>query len=161
MRAASAAIATVNQVGLDTGLRAAQFGVRLLQRRNEQHGLEAQLEEEALLIGSGQLDLIDLLERTATAPRMDDPMEGMDPLPDDDAIGLLPTVRKPHCQPAAFHFKSVHGRHERAPRESGCVLTRVCALATDMPEFDGFDPCADALRYCWHQAVAVATEAAS
>ena len=94
MRAASAAIAAVNQVGLGAGRRAAQFGVRLLQRREEQHGLEAQL-DEALRIGSGQLDLLDMLERTATAPRTDDPVAGMDPLPDDDAIGLLPTVRKP------------------------------------------------------------------
>lgn len=78
VRAAGRTAAAVNRVDIGVGIRVAQFTVRLLRRRRE-----AQL-DEVLRIGPGQLELIDMLERTATSG----------PLAEDDAR-LLPTVRAP------------------------------------------------------------------
>eukprot|EP01043_Picozoa_sp_COSAG02_P012321 COSAG02_NODE_474_length_21578_cov_225.787746_9_plen_162_part_00 len=123
----------MNQVGLGVGMRAAQFGVRLLQRRDDQRGLEAQT-DTALPIGLGQLDFLDMLERTATAPRTDELLEGIEP-PEDEDFTLLPTVRYPRTASPQPTPSARCPIHMRAHPASLGVLTRVCALVTAMPVF--------------------------
>lgn len=91
MRMVGRATAAVNQIGLRAGIRVVQFGIRLLNRREaSMREKEAQL----LPIGSAQLDMLGMLERTATAPRVDGEI-----VTEDDAM-LLPTVREPKLSTA-------------------------------------------------------------